>query len=134
MTEYEIDDNVFDIFNDEEELDDSWIKEIENEEKLYSTFYTEENEIIKLMYIYINRENEIYHIKKDNAIRLKPIFNKIKYKQIDFTDLKSVKKELKNSDVIMHFFGRANTSVGSNTNLDLNHGIISTYNVLESMI
>tara|TARA_B110000467_G_C18320806_1_gene485069 strand:- start:1132 stop:2070 length:939 start_codon:yes stop_codon:yes gene_type:complete len=73
------------------------------------------------------------NIKKDNAIRLKPIFNKIKYKQIDFTDLKSVKKELKNSDVIMHFFGRANTSVGSNTNLDLNHGIISTYNVLESM-
>jgi len=34
MTEYEIDDNVFDIFNDEDEqLDDSWIKEIENEEK-----------------------------------------------------------------------------------------------------
>ena len=47
------------------------------------------------------------NIKKDNAIRLKPIFNKIKYKQIDFTDLKSVKKELKNSDVIMHFFWKS---------------------------
>mgnify|MGYP001209655817 FL=1 len=78
MTEYEIDDNVFDIFNDEEELDDSWIKEIENEEKLYSTFYTEENEIIKLIYIYINRENEIYHIKKDNAILDNKILDKTK--------------------------------------------------------
>ena len=69
----------------------------------------------------------------DHCFRLQSIKNQIHYKQIDFTNLNLLSKEIIGFDVVAHFYARANTSIGSNTLDDFEKGIVSTYNVIESM-
>ena len=71
---------------------------------------------------------------KTQAFRLKKIFDSIEYKKVNLQNLKEVKHNLRDFDVVAHFAARANTApVTNRTDLDLKIGIISTYNILEAM-
>ena len=65
--------------------------------------------------------------------RLQSFLDQIEYQQIDFQNLSQIKSQLRNFDTVIHLFGRANTRVGSSTDLDLNQGPIAPYNILEAM-
>ena len=57
-----------------------------------------------------------------------------KFIKADLLDLKTVKKEIKNHDVVFHIAANPYVRLGEKqTRLDLEQGIIATYNVLESM-
>ena len=52
----------------------------------------------------------------------------------DLLDLKRVKKELQNHDVVFHLAANPHVRLGEKqTDLDLNQGIVATYNILEAM-
>ena len=71
---------------------------------------------------------------KTQAFRLKKIFDSIEYKKVNLQNLKEVKRNLRDFDVVAHFAARANTApVTNRTDLDPKIGIISTYNILEAM-
>ena len=54
--------------------------------------------------------------------------------QADLLNLKRVKKELQGHDVVFHLAANPHVRLGeTQTDLDLNQGIIATYNVLEAM-
>jgi UDP-glucose 4-epimerase len=54
--------------------------------------------------------------------------------QADLLNLKRVKKELQGHDVVFHLAANPHVRLGeTQTDLDLNQGIIATYNVLEGM-
>jgi UDP-glucose 4-epimerase len=54
--------------------------------------------------------------------------------QADLLNLKRVKKEIQNHDVVFHLAANPHVRLGeTQTDLDLNQGIIATYNVLEAM-
>lgn len=73
-------------------------------------------------------------IQSKDAKRLQPVLSRIDYRQIDISDLDKLKQELKNFDVVAHFAASADIALGrTRTDLDLQHGTISTYNILESM-
>ena len=73
-------------------------------------------------------------IQSKDAKRLQSVLNRINYKQMDISDLEKLKQELKNFDVVAHFAASADIALGrTRTDLDLQHGTISTYNILESM-
>ncbi len=57
-----------------------------------------------------------------------------KFIEADLLDLKTVKKEIKNHDVVFHIAANPYVRLGEKqTRLDLEQGTIATYNVLESM-
>ena len=57
-----------------------------------------------------------------------------KFIKADLLDLKTVKKEIKNHDVVFHIAANPYVRLGEKqTRLDLEQGTIATYNVLESM-
>jgi len=73
-------------------------------------------------------------IPKNEAVRLKPIFPKIHYKKIDILDFKKLDENMKGFDVIAHFAASADIALGKiHTDIDLKHGLVATYNILESM-
>jgi UDP-glucose 4-epimerase len=73
-------------------------------------------------------------VPSNNAIRLQPIMKEIQYKQLDITDLESLKNELKDFDVVAHFSASADVALGrTKTDIDLKDGVIATYNILETM-
>jgi UDP-glucose 4-epimerase len=52
----------------------------------------------------------------------------------DLLDLKRVKKEIKNHEIVFHLAANPHVRLGEKqTDLDLNQGVIATYNVLEAM-
>jgi len=52
----------------------------------------------------------------------------------DLLDFKSLKKEIKNHDVVFHIAANPHVRLGERqTDLDLKQGIIATYNILEAM-
>jgi UDP-glucose 4-epimerase len=52
----------------------------------------------------------------------------------DLLDLKRVKKEIQDHDVVFHLAANPHVRLGeTQTNLDLNQGIVATYNILEAM-
>jgi UDP-glucose 4-epimerase len=52
----------------------------------------------------------------------------------DLLDFKRVKKEIQGHDVVFHLAANPHVRLGeTQTNLDLNQGIVATYNVLEAM-
>ncbi len=52
----------------------------------------------------------------------------------DLLDIKKLKKEMKNHEVVFHIAANPHVRLGERqTDLDLNQGIIATYNILESM-
>ena len=54
--------------------------------------------------------------------------------QDDLLNLSRVKKEMKDHDVVFHLAANPHVRLGeSHTDLDLNQGIVATYNVLEAM-
>jgi UDP-glucose 4-epimerase len=56
------------------------------------------------------------------------------FAKADLLDLKRVKKELQDHDVVFHLAANPHVRLGeTQTDLDLNQGIIATYNVLEAM-
>ena len=70
----------------------------------------------------------------EQAHRIHTIRDKINYRCIDLKNFELLKKELKNVDLVAHFAASADIALGKNkTDVDLNDGIIATYNVLESM-
>ena len=69
----------------------------------------------------------------NQSFRLQKIKHQITYKQVDFTNLDLLYNIIIDFDVVLHFYARANTSVGSDTLDDFNKGIVSTYNIVESM-
>ena len=57
-----------------------------------------------------------------------------KFIEADLLDLKTVKKEIKNHDVVFHIAANPYVRLGEKqTRLDLEQGTIATYNILESM-
>jgi UDP-glucose 4-epimerase len=68
-----------------------------------------------------------------DSFRLQSIRHQIIYKQVDFTNLDLLYNIIIDFDVVLHFYARANTSIGSDTLDDFNKGIVSTYNIVESM-
>ncbi len=73
-------------------------------------------------------------ISVDHAKRIYDIRDKITYKTLDLKNIKLLKDELKNIDLVAHFAASADIALGkTKTDIDLNDGIIATYNVLESM-
>lgn len=73
-------------------------------------------------------------VSRDSAARLKSVIDKIDYKTLDLLEFERVKSELKGFDVIAHFAASADIALGlTKTDVDLKHGILATYNVLESM-
>ena len=57
-----------------------------------------------------------------------------KFIEADLLDLKTVKKEIKNHDMVFHIAANPYVRLGEKqTRLDLEQGTIATYNVLESM-
>ena len=57
-----------------------------------------------------------------------------KFIEADLLDLKTVKKEIKNHDVVFHIAANSYVRLGEKqTRLDLEQGPIATYNVLEAM-
>jgi UDP-glucose 4-epimerase len=57
-----------------------------------------------------------------------------KFVEADLLDLKTVKKEIKNHDVVFHIAANPYVRLGEKqTRLDLEQGTIATYNILESM-
>lgn len=68
-----------------------------------------------------------------DSFRLQCIKDQIIYKQVDFTNLDLLKNHVIGFDVVLHFYARANTSIGNNTLDDFKKGIVSTYNIVESM-
>ncbi len=70
----------------------------------------------------------------ESTHRLKSIIDKINFEKVDLENIKTLKKKIKNFDVIAHFAASASTKTGTvMTDIDLKRGTISTYNVLESM-
>jgi len=64
------------------------------------------------------------HLKQDNFTFIKA----------DLLDLKHVKKEVKNHDVVFHLAANPHVRLGETyTDLDMKQGVFATYNVLESM-
>jgi UDP-glucose 4-epimerase len=58
----------------------------------------------------------------------------INFIQADLLNLKRVKKEIQGHDVVFHLAANPHVRLGeTQTDLDLNQGIIATYNVLEAM-
>src|SRR5512136_2156199 len=54
--------------------------------------------------------------------------------QADLLNLKRVKKELQDHDIVFHLAANPHVRLGeTQTDLDLNQGIVATYNVLEAM-
>jgi UDP-glucose 4-epimerase len=52
----------------------------------------------------------------------------------DLLDLKRIKKEIQDHDIIFHLAANPHVRLGEKqTDLDLNHGIVATYNILEAM-
>lgn len=80
-------------------------------------------------------EVDVYGSKSyESSFRLKHVLDKKNYKIVNLDDLETLKENLKNIDVVIHFAGSANTSIGlQKTDVDLKKGIIYTYNVLETM-
>jgi UDP-glucose 4-epimerase len=73
-------------------------------------------------------------IKQVSQNRLDLIKEKIDIVNLDLTNLESVKKELKNIDVVAHFSANASTQTLHNqTDVNLKDDILTTYNILESM-
>jgi UDP-glucose 4-epimerase len=65
-----------------------------------------------------------HHLKKENFTFIKD----------DLLNLKEVKKELQGHDVVFHLSANPHVRLGEkHTDLDLNQGIIATYNILEAM-
>ena len=57
-----------------------------------------------------------------------------KFIEADLLDIKRVKKELKDHDIVFHIAANPHVRLGeTQTDLDLKYGAISTYNLLESM-
>ena len=60
--------------------------------------------------------------------------NNFRFVEADLLDLDSVKKEIKDHDVIFHIAANPFVRLGEKqTRLDLDQGAIATYNILESM-
>lgn len=58
----------------------------------------------------------------------------VSFIKADLLDRKRVKKEIQDHDVVFHFAANPHVRLGEKqTDLDLNQGIVATYNVLESM-
>lgn len=73
-------------------------------------------------------------VDKEKAIRLKPIMNNISYEMVDVKDFNKLKDGFSNFDVIAHFSASADIALGkSNTKIDFEEGIVTTFNVLEAM-
>jgi UDP-glucose 4-epimerase len=73
-------------------------------------------------------------VQEKETKRLQSILDRIDYKQIDISNLEKLKQELKDFDVVAHFAASADIALGRiKTDLDLQHGTIATYNILESM-
>lgn len=73
-------------------------------------------------------------VSLDQAKRIHTIRDKIDYKSIDLTNIELLKEELKNVNLVAHFAASADIALGkTKTDVDLNNGIIATYNVLETM-
>ena len=69
-----------------------------------------------------------------NTDRVKEVLSKVVIQPIDLENLNDVKNKLKNLDVIAHFSASANTQKGlHDSEIDFNKGILSTFNILESM-
>lgn len=73
-------------------------------------------------------------VKPNDAFRLRPIFDKIKYKEFDLENFEKLKEILTGFDVVAHLSASADIALGrTKTDVDLRQGTIVTYNVLESM-
>jgi UDP-glucose 4-epimerase len=60
--------------------------------------------------------------------------NNFSFIKADLLDLKRIKKEIHDHDVVFHLAANPHVRLGeTQTDLDLNQGIIATYNVLEAM-
>jgi len=82
-----------------------------------------------------NHEVTVFDSKtKDTANRLVSVIDQIEYNVTDLENLEYLKQELKNFDVVAHFYASANTAIGiAQTDIDLKKSIIATYNILEAM-
>lgn len=73
-------------------------------------------------------------LPEDKIPRLESILSKITYKKIDLKDFDSLKNEMKNIDTVAHFSASADIALGKeNTRTDFNEGILTTFNILETM-
>ncbi len=73
-------------------------------------------------------------VPANQAKRIYDIRDKISYKTLDLKNIELLKDELKNVDLVAHFAASADIALGkTKTDIDLNDGIIATYNVLEAM-
>lgn len=73
-------------------------------------------------------------IDKDKAVRLKPIISNISYEVLDIKNFDKLKERFTDFDVVAHFSANADIALGkSNTRIDFEEGIVTTFNVLEVM-
>ena len=76
------------------------------------------------------------NLSSGNTLFIQPHLQKkeITFINADLLDFKRVKKEIHGHDVVFHLAANPHVRLGEKqTDLDLNQGIVSTYNVLESM-
>lgn len=87
----------------------------------------------------LNEGHQVRVIDKvplDKATRLQSITNNknFNYVQRDLSEIPSLEPDLKGYDAVIHFAASADISLGQkNTDLDLKHGTIVTWKVLEAM-
>ena len=73
-------------------------------------------------------------IDKEKAVRLKPIMNNISYKTVDVKNFNKLVDVFSDFDVVAHFSASADIALGkSNTKIDFEEGIVTTFNVLEAI-
>jgi UDP-glucose 4-epimerase len=73
-------------------------------------------------------------VDKVRAVRLKPIINNIAYEVLDVKSLENLKKRFDDFDAVAHFSASADIALGkSDTKIDFEEGIMTTFNVLEAM-
>jgi UDP-glucose 4-epimerase len=73
-------------------------------------------------------------LDKDKAVRLKTITDNISYEVLDVKDYAKLKQRFADFDVVAHFSASADIALGqSNTKIDFEEGIVTTFNILEAM-
>jgi len=82
----------------------------------------------------IGHDVTIFHNKSFNFKQKFSNNKKLSFIQSDIQNLKNLKNNLKNFDVVAHFAAHASTQTGlHNTDVDIKSGTLTTYNILESM-
>lgn len=73
-------------------------------------------------------------VDKVSAVRLKPVMNNITYEVLDVKNLENLKKRFDDFDAVAHFSASADIALGkSDTKIDFEEGIVTTFNILEAM-